>query len=448
MAKLTDKMLKAMSQVKKSLGGGLWISNKNFTKDTLRLAPLPEDLHEICGPIAIEVISGFSDTCGKKGFTSPNCFGLRDPVRDHLQSWSREEKDNNKKIINYNKEFYALTLQRSDPGDAMKPLWRIIKLRVNPYIQIMNMAEETKTDITDFEEGKDFVYAKTVEPNTTRWEVKAFLDSSAVGQATPDSEIDQEFHEAAVAAAKAFDIRKHIPSPDWEKIKEVYLAITGNDIPDEYTEQEGWGTTLEFGSNKPLSEGEVDEEEGGPVAVADAGEGEGVGETAGEGNTTSEEESGVVFGESTCEVEVEGKLLNLVIVGEGVDENEKPCWVVDFKGQEAQVEKETAVVTNPEPEPEPEPEAKPVKLGAAKGPVKLGGKPATTPAKTTTTAKTTATKPATTATKPVQKTATNKTPVKPTTPVKTGTKAPATAPKSSVAKALSGRLQAMKAKKK
>ncbi len=229
MAKVSAALVAKLKKQVEGMRSGLIISNKAFTKAVLRLLPTQSEVpgHEY---LNLYFVAKQAST------TSPRTLDLPCPVLDALDAQRRdkvseEDKKFSRSIVNVQREFWIAVVDRADLGTPDNPRVRIHRAKRDVYQAIVHymLDEDDGEDITDALDGRDFRVKKTGSGKDTEWKLAKFFDKTPIAE-------DDDMVEALVAAAKTFDVPSHFFDCKFDVVEEIYQALTGEVVPDEYKE--------------------------------------------------------------------------------------------------------------------------------------------------------------------------------------------------------------------
>jgi len=359
MAKVSSALMEKLRGQMKSMRSGILIDNKTFTKMRLRLLPTFEDLP------GKEYVSLYY-VQGQKSTTSPQTYGLPDPVIDLMDAarnaQSKEEQEAINSVARIQREFWLPCFDRADPGTPESLNLRIHRSKRTVYQAIVNYMideedEDGGDDITDPVEGRDIRIKKTGEKLNTEWSVK-FLDREPIHD-------DPEMVEALLKAAKNFDVSRYFFKFDLDVLKEIYLHLTGEPIPDKYLSALSQipkltGKTTSAGSDD--DDDDTPDDEGDEAATASDDEGD---DTPDEPEASEQEDGEADFSvDDEVSFEHEGTTYVGKITGTGTDTDGDAVADVatQIDGEDVTCTVTLDMLTKIEPEPEPEPEPAPKKV--------------------------------------------------------------------------------------
>lgn len=225
-------MRQRLNQQKAQLSGGSVINMKDWTTGTLRCLPVREGEPTP----GIKYVSLFSKALGNKSTTSPQAYGKPCPIVDKLAEkkagLSKEEKQELGLLANANTEYWIPIIHRQDAGDAAMPKLKILPCKRGPYKQIVEyMIAEEGDDITDPDEGRDFIYVKTGSGQSSEYSISKFKDASPLSE-------DPEYQQKALDLYAELDVRAKFWPVDWEVLEAMYGLLTdGEAIPEHYKAQ-------------------------------------------------------------------------------------------------------------------------------------------------------------------------------------------------------------------
>jgi len=248
----------------KSTSGGILIDNKTMTKITVRALPRPQVLE---GEDPCVLYRSIYSNALNKGVTSPRSFGMKCPILDYLDdlriTGSKSEKEAGFNAAKGQREFWLPVVIKGDLGDAASPKVRVLRMKVQPHDQLLDhmTAEEGQVDdITDPDDGAYFIYERKVEDSNTEYRIIKVLESCPIVPETYTDDDRDELQAKFVEMAADFDVSGFFYSVDWDKLAEVYMALSGEALPEEYLEQPGGPNSDEPAPGQVVEEPEASEE--------------------------------------------------------------------------------------------------------------------------------------------------------------------------------------------
>jgi len=381
--KVSAEVLNKLRSQQKEMGGGLIITNKNFTKLRCRILPIAEDAP------GKEYIGLYCESL-KKGTTSPRTFGNKCPVMDYIDKVKRtgekDEKEHVKNYVNIQREYWmgVVSQEDRDTRESNAVAIRILCAKRSVYEEIIKfmMDEDDGEDITDPKEGRDIRVKKEGSGMDTQWTVK-FLDREPVSN-------DEDYVSAFVEAAKGFNVEDHFFKVDYDTLGEIYTNLTGEPIPDEYLEGVDTKSSGKKSGGKVSKVVTKDDDEDDKPAAAPAKSSKPA--TAGPAKKKTVETEPEPEADEAAEFPREGARCSFKdadgndIEAEVLKQNEDGSWdVKDTTGEVWGVNADDLTeIAAEEAEPEAEPEAEeeaPAPAPAKKGPVAKGGGTPAAPAK-------------------------------------------------------------------
>ena len=226
MPKISSELMEKLKGQVASMRGGVLIDNKTLVKARFRLLPCFDELP------GKEYVSVYY-VSAKKSTTSPKTWGLPDPIIDILdearREKSKEEIEAINKVVRVQREYWVPVIDRANPGTPENPNIRIFRAKpkyvYQPIVDAM-LDDDDGEDITDPVEGRDIRVKKEGKELSTEWSVK-FLDRTPLHD-------DKKMLDAIVEAAKTFDVARYFYAVDKALMQQIYMHLTGEDIPEKY----------------------------------------------------------------------------------------------------------------------------------------------------------------------------------------------------------------------
>jgi len=228
---ISDALKAKLLGQKKAMSTGIIIDNKTFEKGTFRFLRNPN-----ADDLSLEYFSFYCERI-KKGSTSPLTFGLRCPLNDYAEnlklSGTKEEKDAFYNTIKRTHEYWMPVVDINDLGTVQSPNVRILRGKQSVYMAVINRMTDADhgEDVCDLRSGRNAAVSKSGQKLDTVWNTM-FLDSSPLTE-------DEDYLVALENLMSRFDIKSKAYRVDWEALGELYVEVTGQDMPAEYREQEG-----------------------------------------------------------------------------------------------------------------------------------------------------------------------------------------------------------------
>ena len=355
MPKISSELMEKLKGQVASMRGGVLIDNKTLVKARFRLLPCFDELP------GKEYVSVYY-VSAKKSTTSPKTWGLPDPIIDILdearREKSKEEIEAINKVVRVQREYWVPVIDRANPGTPENPNIRIFRAKpkyvYQPIVDAM-LDDDDGEDITDPVEGRDIRVKKEGKELSTEWSVK-FLDRTPLHD-------DKKMLDAIVEAAKTFDVARYFYAVNKELMQQMYMHLTGEDIPEKYM-----AVFSQIPKLKKPEDGDAGDDDDAPVA-ATASEESAEGELKKGMLVKFEYEDAEVVGEvQSTSVDEEGDNVADVVVAGVAGVADGTVFTVGVEGltvvpPEEKKPVKPKIVTKPKPAPKPAP--KPI-VGKAK----------------------------------------------------------------------------------
>jgi len=232
MVKISPALQRRLQQRSKELrsGQGLFIRDRDsFDKVAMRIVPRPDD-----EPGTVFYALYASELPEKERYTvSPRTYGYACPVMDYLdrirQTGSKEERELAYQYVWASTEYWIPVVLRGDEGTVQSPKIRIYRASKSVYQTLVDYMLEFQTDITDADDGRDFLLRKDPDHKG-----KGVRRTAAMLPNPSPLAADEALASALADLAAGFDVRNRFDDLRMEVLSGIYEGLTGEEIPDEY----------------------------------------------------------------------------------------------------------------------------------------------------------------------------------------------------------------------